>query len=316
MRKRWRRHVAALIEIQEQVRDRRERVPPNLEDSPYARRPTPFSRSTCRSSRPTIHRSATAVTDGPACFRSRGNVTMHSGIPHVDAPQYAGRETVGVGHAPRRASRHDRASVETGSGRERIGWRRCHRPHHARRMATIAKWPRRDCRGAYGSMVSGMTRRRVAETFRGPRSSDRLQVRPGFRPATTPDGLDPVVPTAPGVRAGSIGSTKAAFSQGQCCPGSRPKPGKAVNSVARPGILLVLPHRRGTLTGRRVTGSAQGDPGTRSECRDPVPGEHQKPEQDRQGTGQMQRMGGVITMCGKIFCVISTTYRGGHYEST
>ena len=37
MRKRWRRHVAALVEIQEQVRDRRERVPPNLEDSPYAR---------------------------------------------------------------------------------------------------------------------------------------------------------------------------------------------------------------------------------------------------------------------------------------
>lgn len=25
---------------------------------------------------------------------------------------------------------------------------------------------------------------------------------------------------------------------------------------------------------------------------------------------------GVITMCVKIFCLISTTYRGGHYEST
>ena len=37
MRKRWRRHVAALVEIQEQVRDRRDRVPPSLEDSPYAR---------------------------------------------------------------------------------------------------------------------------------------------------------------------------------------------------------------------------------------------------------------------------------------
>ena len=36
MRKRWRGHVAALVEIQEQVRDRRDRVPPNLEDSPYA----------------------------------------------------------------------------------------------------------------------------------------------------------------------------------------------------------------------------------------------------------------------------------------
>ncbi len=37
MRKRWRKHVAALVEIQEQVRDRRDRVPPSLEDSPYAR---------------------------------------------------------------------------------------------------------------------------------------------------------------------------------------------------------------------------------------------------------------------------------------
>ncbi len=37
MRKRSRRHVAALVEIQEQVRDRCERVPPNLEDSSYAR---------------------------------------------------------------------------------------------------------------------------------------------------------------------------------------------------------------------------------------------------------------------------------------
>ncbi len=222
-------------------------------------------------------------------------------------------------------------------------------------------------------MVSGMTRLRVAETFRGPRSSDRLQVRPGV-PAgddagcqvqfktdpgfafkidppfpgcllssdigrragdggnwpqasplraqaspsriSTPDGLDPVVPTAPGVRAGSIGSTKAAFSQGRCRRRSRPKPGKAVNSVAKTGILSDLNHRRGTLTGRRGTSSAQGDPGTRSGCRDPVPGEHQKLEQDRQGTGQMQRKGGVITMFGKKSTVISTTYRGGHYEST
>ncbi len=37
---------------------------------------------------------------------------MHSRILRIDAPQYAGRETGGAGHAPRCARRRDRASVK------------------------------------------------------------------------------------------------------------------------------------------------------------------------------------------------------------
>ena len=37
MRKRWRCHTAGLVAIQDEVRERRERVPANLEDGPYAR---------------------------------------------------------------------------------------------------------------------------------------------------------------------------------------------------------------------------------------------------------------------------------------
>ena len=254
------------------------------------------------------------MTDGPACLRSHGNVTMQSGILRIDAPQYAGRETVGVGHVPRRTGRRDRTAVEQGpAGNASDGG------GFIARTMPGGCWQSRNglggtAGGAYGSMVSGMTRRRVAETFRSPRPDCRYG--PGFQTAITPDGFDPVVPAAPGVPAGSTGSTKATFSQGRCCPGSHPNPGKAVNSVLRPGILLDLPHRRDALTGRRGTNSTQGDPGARSGCRDPVPGEDQKPDQDGQGTGQMQRKGGVITMFGKKSTVISMTYRGGHYEST
>ena len=241
---------------------------------------------------------------------------MQSGILRIDAPQYAGRETGGAGHAPPRARRRDRAFVGQDPARNASDG-----------GGFIARTMPGGCRqsrnglggtagGAYGSMVLGcrIIRCWVAETFRSPRPDCRYG--PGFQTAITPDGLDPVVPAAPGVPAGSTGSTKAAFSQCRRCPGSHPNPGKAVNSVSRPGILSDLTHRRDALTGRRGTNSTQGDPGARSGCRDPVPGEDQKPDQDGQGTGQMQRKGGVITMFGKKSTVISMTYRGGHYEST
>ena len=126
---------------------------------------------------------------------------MHGGILRINAPQYAGRETVGVGHAPRRTGRRDRAAVEQGpavnapDGGGFIartlpgGWRQSRNGHGG----TVG--------GARGSMVSGMTRRRVAATFRGPRPDCRYG--PGFRPATAPDGLAPVTPAAPGFPAGS-----------------------------------------------------------------------------------------------------------------
>ena len=72
----------------------------------------------------------------------------------------------------------------------------------------------------------------------------------------------------------------------------------------------------GTWTLRQPAGGGRPIRWPRSNSTTGTPSRGKKRDWIAQRTGQGIGERGVITMCDKKYCVISTTYRGGHYEST